>query len=396
MTPAEDDDPAGPPSDAARRTSPSDPGAPLSDLVVVSMEQAIAIPFATRQLADLGATVLKVERPGIGDFARHYDGNVAGQSAFFVWANRGKHSVELDIKTERDRMEALIAGADVYLQNISPDAARRAGLDAEGVHQRHPHLVTCEVSGYGDGGPRSSDKAYDLAIQAEAGVFDVCGEGPMRAKVGFSVADIAAGMYAFSGVLAALVRRERTGHGAVVRVSMLEALAEWMSAPLLNARAVGATPPRTARRHFAIAPYGTFRLSDGTEVLLAIQNDAEWRRLCSTVLADDAVADDDRFVTNPRRIANVDALEDLMHERFAAMDPGQVRARLAEADLAVASVNTLQDVWDHEQLRARGRFVDTQLPGGATVETIRPPFDIDGLVYGPSWVPALGEDRRAP
>lgn len=369
--------------------------APLQGLVVVSIEQAIAVPFATRQMADLGATVLKLERPGSGDFARHYDGNVEGQSAFFVWANRGKHSIEIDTKSEADRLEALIAGADVYLQNLSPDAARRAGLDATSVHARHPHLVTCEVSGYGDGGPRSSDKAYDLAIQAEAGVFDVCGEGEMRAKVGFSVADIAAGMYAFSGVLAALVRRERTGVGAVVKVSMLEALAEWMSAPLLNARAVGATPARTARRHFAIAPYGTFRLADASEVLLAIQNQAEWRRLCEIVLGDASVADDDRFATNEQRITHVDALEELMHRIFASLDPVEVRSRLAQAELAVASVNTLRDVWDHEQLRARDRFVQTDLPGGRTVETLRAPFDIDGLPRLGSWVPALGEDRRS-
>lgn len=370
-------------------------GAPLSGIVVVSVEQAIAIPFATRQLADLGATVLKIERPGSGDFARHYDGNVGGQSAFFVWANRGKHSIELDTKHDRQRLEELLADADVYLQNLSPDAARRAGLDADAVHERHPHLVTCEVSGYGKGGPRSADKAYDLAIQAEAGVFDVCGEGPMRAKVGFSVADIAAGMYAFSGVLAALVRRERTGRGGVVKVSMLEALTEWMSAPLLNAQAVGATPQRTARRHFAIAPYGTFRLSDGTEVLIAIQNEAEWVRLCEIVLGAPELASDARFADNGRRIAHVDELESLVHETFALLDAAEVRERLRRADLAIASVNTLHDVWNHDQLRARRRFVTTELPGGSTVETMVPPFDIEGLERGPSWVPALGEDRRA-
>jgi formyl-CoA transferase len=311
-----------------------------------------------------------------------------------VWANRGKHSVELDAKTERDRLEGLLAGADVFLHNLSPDAARRATLDADAVHGRHRHLVACEVSGYGEGGPRSSDKAYDLAIQAEAGVFDVCGEGELRAKVGFSIADIAAGMYAFSGVLAALVRRERNGVGAVVKVSMLEALTEWMSAPLLNAQAIGKTPPRTARRHFVIAPYGTFRLADSSEVLIAIQNEAEWQRLCAIVLDDPLVAVDPRFESNERRIANVDALEDHLHDRFAALDPTEVRRRLRDADLAIASVNTLDDVWHHEQLRARQRFVQTELPGGAIVETMLPPFEIDGIVPGPSWVPALGEDRR--
>ncbi len=217
----------------------------------------------------------------------------------------------------------------------------------------------------------------------------------MRAKVGFSVADIAAGMYALSGVLAALVRRASTGEGAVVRVSMLEALAEWMSAPLLNARAVGATPPRTARRHFAIAPYGTFRLADGAEVLLAIQNQAEWRRLCGIVLGDASMADDPRFATNADRIAHVDVLEATMLGIFAALEPDVVRARIEQAELAVASVNSLLDVWEHQQLRTRGRFVETELPGGRTVETMRPPFDIDGLPLVASWVPALGEDRRS-
>lgn len=368
--------------------------APLANVVVVSVEQAIAIPFATRQLADLGATVIKIERPETGDFARHYDRNVSGQSAFFVWANRGKHSVELDVQSDRPRLDALIASADAYLHNMSPDAARRYELDATSVQRQHPQLVTCEVSGYGEGGPRSSDKAYDLAIQAEAGVFDVCGEGPMRAKVGFSIADIAAGMYAFSGVLAALFRRATTGQGGVVKVSMLEALTEWMSAPLLNARAVGVSPARTARRHFAIAPYGTFRLADDTEVLIAIQNQAEWMRLCEVVLGDPSMASDPSFETNELRIANVDALEDLIHRILASLDPSVARTRLRQADLAIASVNTLSDVWEHEQLRARHRFVQTELPGGHRVETIRPPFDIDGLPDRPSWVPALGEDRR--
>ena len=367
--------------------------APLSGITVVSIEQAVSVPFATRQLADLGATVVKVERTGGGDFARHYDGNVEGQSAFFVWANRGKSSVVIDTKAEagRAQLDALIGGADVYLHNLSPDAARRARLDADSVRAGYPTIIAGEVSGYGEGGPRSSDKAYDLAIQAEAGVFDVTGDGTMQAKVGLSIADIAASMYLFSGVLAALVRRERTGEGATVKVSMLEALTEWMQAPLLNAHAIGRTPTRTARRHASIAPYGTFSLADGTRVLLAIQNNAEFARFCATVLNDPRIAADERFATNEARIEHVDALERLISDAFDAGSATAIRSRLAAADVAVAHVNTLQQVWNHDQLRARNRFVETTLPGGATVETLKLPIDIDGLPGPVAVVPALGQ-----
>ncbi len=372
--------------------------APLAGITVVSLEQAVSVPFATRQMADLGATVLKIERPDTGDFARHYDGNVSGQSAFFVWANRGKSSVVLDTKdsSDRARLDALLGGADVYLQNLAPEAARRAGLDADSIRARFPNLVVGEVSGYGDGGPRSADKAYDLAIQAEAGVFDVTGDADMRSKVGLSIADIAAAMYLFSGVLAALLRRERTGDGATVKVSMLEALAEWMQAPLLNAHALGRTPMRTARRHAAIAPYGTFPLADDSEVLLAIQNNAEFARFCSAVMEQPGLADDPRFSTNEARIANVDSLELLVGAAFRSAAPDVVRARLLDADVAVARVNTLADVWEHEQLRARNRFIETTLPGGAVVETLRFPIDIDGIPDAPAMVPALGQQQAVP
>ncbi len=367
--------------------------APLAGITVVSLEQAVSVPFATRQMADLGATVLKIERPDGGDFARHYDGNIGGQSSFFVWANRGKTSVALNTKdlADRARLDSLIAGADVFLQNMAPDAARRAGLDADTVRARFPSIIAGEVSGYGEGGPRSSDKAYDLAIQAEAGVFDVTGDGAMRSKVGLSIADIAAAMYLFSGVLAALLRRERTGEGATVKVSMLEALTEWMQAPLLNANAIGSTPLRTARRHAAIAPYGTFALADGSEILLAIQNNAEFARLCETVLLDATLADDPRFATNEARISNVQALEGLVSGAFSAAAPEVIRSRLGAAAVAIARVNTLADVWQHEQLRARNRFVDTTLPGGSVVETLRLPIDIDGMPSLQAVVPALGE-----
>jgi itaconate CoA-transferase len=367
--------------------------APLEGIVVVSIEQAVSVPFASRQLADLGATVLKIERPESGDFARHYDGNVGGQSSFFVWANRGKSSVVLDIKDEADRirLDALLSGADVYLHNMAPDAALRAGLDVDSIRSRFPSIIAGSVSGYGEGGPRSSDKAYDLAIQAEAGVFDVTGDGDQRGKVGLSIADIAAAMYLFSGVLAALVRQERNGEGATVKVSMLEALAEWMQAPLLNAQAIGSTPPRTSRRHAVIAPYGTFRLTDDTEILLAVQNNAEFERLCRVVLLQPELSTDIRFATNHARIQHVEELEFFVRNAFVSAPPAEVRARLDTADLAIASVNTLAQVWHHEQLRARDRFVMTTLPGGIDVETLRLPIDIDDLPIPKSIVPALGQ-----
>lgn len=368
--------------------------APLEGVIVVSLEQAISAPFATRQLADLGATVIKVERPE-GDFARAYDSNVEGESAFFVWANRGKQSVVLDIK-DPDHLAtfwSLVAGADVFLHNIAPGAAGRLGIDAQALHARFPALIACEISGYGPGGPRSDDKAYDLAIQAEAGAFSVTGDAEMS-KVGFSAADISAAMYALSGILAALVRRDRTGEGAAIEVSMLDSLTEWMSAPLYAAVHGGGQAPRTGRRHHAIAPYGTFTLSDGHTILLAIQNDREWMSFAEKVLGSTAVGTDPRFATNAVRIAHVDELEALISARFASAPGDEIRARLADAGIATANVNDLAQVWQHEQLRARDRFVDVDLPNGR-IEMLRSPFEISEWAPGAQSVPALGEHDAA-
>lgn len=364
--------------------------APLAGVVVVSLEQAISAPFATRQLADLGATVLKVERPE-GDFARHYDSVVQGESAFFVWANRGKQSIALDLKDPDDlaTFGALVAGADVFVHNLSPRAAERLGIDAATLHARHPHLVAAEISGYGHGGPRTDDKAYDLAIQAEAGVFSVTGDQQMS-KVGFSVADICAAMYAMSGILAALVRRERTGEGAAVSVSMLDVLAEWVSAPLYNALYGAGQSARTGRRHHAIAPYGTFRLADGSTVLVAVQSDGEWRSLAEHVLLDPALGNDPRFATNAVRIANVDVLEEVLAAGLAGVDADEARARLARGRIATARVNDLRGVWEHEQLRARGRFDQVSTPSGV-IEMLASPFDLSDLPPSTPRVPALGE-----
>lgn len=364
--------------------------APLEGVVVVSLEAAISAPFATRQLADLGATVIKVERPE-GDFARHYDQVMNGESAFFAWANRGKQSVTVDVKDEagRECLEELIAGSDVFVHNLSPRAAARLGIDADSLAQRYPGLIAAEVSGYGPSGPRTDDKAYDLAIQAEAGVFSVTGEGSMS-KVGFSVADICAGMYALSSILAALVRRDRTGEGAAVKVSMLEAMAEWVSAPLYNAVYGGAQPPRTGRRHHAIAPYGTFRLSDGSTVLIAVQSDGEWRSLAEHLLRDASLGSDPRFASNSSRLANVEDLESIISACLADLAPVEARRRLQDGRIAVANVNDLPGVWEHEQLRARERFIEVDSPSGP-LQMLAPPFDLSGWVPIAGRIPALDE-----
>lgn len=366
--------------------------APLEGIVVVALEQAISAPFATRQLADLGATVLKVERPE-GDFARHYDAVVQGESAFFVWANKGKQSVAVDVKAERDLLMSLIAGADVFIHNLSPRAAAALGVDAATLHAHHPSLIAAEISGYGLGGPRTDDKAYDLAIQAEAGVFSVTGTGEMS-KVGFSVADICAGMYALTSVLAALTRRERTGEGAAIHVSMLDSLAEWMSAPLYNAVYGAGQPERAGRRHHAIAPYGTFSLTDGSTVLIAVQSDGEWRSMAEHLMADPALGTDPRFATNAQRIANVLELERLIRERLASLTADEAREGLRAGRIATAHVNDLEGVWAHEQLRARERFVEVSTPSGP-VELLRSPFDISGWTPAEGPVPALGEHDEA-
>jgi itaconate CoA-transferase len=364
--------------------------APLDGIIVVSLEQAISAPFASRQLADLGATVIKVERPE-GDFARHYDAIMQGNSAFFVWANRGKQSVTVDLADpeQLEMLRGLIAGADVFMHNMSADSAERYHLDASGVRALHPGLIACEISGYGSGGPRSGDKAYDLAIQAEAGAFSVTGEDEMS-KVGFSVADISAGMYALSSILAALVRRERTGEGASIAVSMLDSLAEWMSAPMYAAVYGTGQAPRTGRRHHAIAPYGTFRLSDTRTILIAVQNDAEWRSLATTVLGKPDLGEDPRFATNANRIARVDEVEAVLARVLAELPADIAMARLRQARVAVAQVNDLPGVWEHEQLRARGRFHRAQTEHGV-VELLDPPFEIDGLDEPRGAIPAIGD-----
>jgi crotonobetainyl-CoA:carnitine CoA-transferase CaiB-like acyl-CoA transferase len=364
----------------------------LEGIVVVSIEQAISAPFASRQLADLGATVIKVERTD-GDFARHYDHLVKGNSAFFVWANRGKESLAIDLTKAEDSelLASLIAGADVVMHNVSPEAARRRGLDAQTLRAARPDLIVCAISGYGEGGPRSEDKAYDLAIQAEAGAFSVTGDEEMS-KVGFSVADIASGMYALTSILAALVRRDRTGEGADIHVSMLEALSEWLSAPMYAAVYGAGQAPRTGRRHHAIAPYGTFHLASGNTILIAVQSDGEWCSLAESLLLAPELCTDSRFATNPDRLANVVEMEALISEVLQSISDEESLARLAAGRIAVAHVNDLQGVWDHEQLRSRGRFVEVATEFGP-VELLAAPFDISGSDPAAGFVPALGQFR---
>ena len=370
--------------------------APLEGIIVVALEQAVAAPFATRQLADLGAQVLKIERPGEGDFARHYDTAMGGASAFFVWANRGKQSIELDLPNPADRatFDQLVAGADVFVQNLSPSAAERAGVLADQLRAKHPKLIACDISGYGLGGPRTDDKAYDLAIQAEAGAVALTGPADQPCKVGFSVADIASAMYAFSSVLAALYRRQATGEGASLEVSMLESLAEWTAAPTYAAVGTGSVPPRAGHRHTMIAPYGMYEMSDGESVMLGVQSNREWAAFAEHVLHDVELITDPRFIDNSDRIANVAELEGMIREIFGSIPAAETLARLDAGRVTHSSVRDPLALWDHDQLRARDRFMEVNTPTG-NVEVYRSPFNMNGLGEPSASVPALGQHEAA-
>ncbi len=367
--------------------------APLDGVLVVALEQAVSAPFATRQLADLGAEVLKVERPGEGEFARHYDSAVGGTSAFFVWANRGKQSIELDIKNPTDRatLDRLIAGADVFIQNMSTAAAGRLGLLADQLRVTNPKLIACDISGYGQGGPRTDDKAYDLAIQAEAGAIALTGSAEAVSKVGFSVADISSAMYAFSSILAALYRRQATGEGASIEVSMLESLAEWTAVPTYAAVGRGVIPQRAGHRHAMIAPYGMYALADGEIIMIAVQSNREFVSFAEHVLCDATLSEDVRFVNNDDRIANITALENVINETFRSVPAGEIRDRLRLGRITHSSVRDPHSLWQHEQLRARGRFMTVTTPTGEA-EVYRSPFNISGVSAPLATIPALGED----
>jgi itaconate CoA-transferase len=369
---------------------------PLDGMTVVALEQAVAAPFATRQFADLGARVIKIERPGPGDFARAYDENVRGMSAYFVWLNRGKESLTLDLKHPggREVMERLLARADVFIQNLAPGAAERLGLGAAALHPKFPGLVVCDISGYGDSGPYRDKKAYDLLIQSEAGLLSITGTPERPSKVGASVADICTGMYAYSGVLAALLQRARTGKGSRIEVSMFEALCEWMLQPLLYAHFAKKAIPRTGADHASIVPYGRFTGSDDKDVMMGIQNEREWAAFCDKVLGRTELANDERFNSNSRRLQNREPLLAIVRQVFGSLTAEQIVARLESADIANARMNEMHEVWDHPQLRARGRWTEMGSPVGA-IPVLRPPAthsDFDPVIGA---VPAVGEHTNA-
>jgi itaconate CoA-transferase len=370
-------------------------GLTLDGITVVSLEQAVAAPYASRQLADLGARVIKVERPGGGDFARNYDSSVKGLASYFVWLNRGKESVALDLKSAAglSALTALIGHADVFVQNLAPGAADRMGLSAAALRARDPRLIVCDVSGYAPDGPLGDRRAYDLLIQCETGLLSVTGSEEAPAKAGISVADIAGGMFAFSSILAALYARAGSGEGAALSVSLFESLTEWMSQPMYYAMYTGTPPPRTGTSHATIAPYGTFRTAGGGSVQLAVQNDREWRRLCDQVLGRPGLADDPRFATNTARVAARAALHAEIEAALSAYPAEKALQLLDAAQIANGRMNTVVDLLGHPQLAHRWTEVDS--PAGP-VRALPSPISIGGTATPAlGAIPAVGEHTAA-
>ncbi|HOB95006.1 MAG TPA: CaiB/BaiF CoA-transferase family protein [Aquabacterium sp.] len=366
---------------------------PLDGITVVTLEHAIAAPFCTRQLADQGARVIKIERPGVGDFARAYDSRVDGLASHFVWTNRSKESLSLDLKADAagEILDKLLAGADVLVQNLAPGAAARMGLSFEALHARFPKLIVCDISGYGEDGPYRDKKAYDLLIQSESGFVSITGTPDEPSKAGCSIADIAAGMYAYTGILNALIQRGRTGLGRHIDVSMLEAMTEWMTYPLYYAYKGATPPPRAGAAHATIYPYGPFATGDGKTVMLGLQNEREWVNFCKAVLLQPALATDVRFDANAKRTAARAELKALIEQAFASLTAAQVVERLDEAGIANAQVNTMADVWAHPQLQARNRWTEVQTPAGP-VPALLPPGCTEARMDA---VPALGQHTRS-
>jgi crotonobetainyl-CoA:carnitine CoA-transferase CaiB-like acyl-CoA transferase len=369
---------------------------PLQGITVVSLEHAIAAPFCTRQLADLGARVIKVERPQVGDFARAYDQRVKGLSSHFVWTNRSKESLTLDLKNPEAMavLKTLLASADVLVQNLAPGAAARMGLDYATLSKVNPRLVVCDISGYGEDGPYRDKKAYDLLIQSEAGFLSVTGTPDTPSKAGNSIADIAAGMYAYTNILAALLRRANTGEGAHIDVSMLESLAEWMGFPMYYAFDGATPPPRNAASHATIYPYGPFQVGDGGTVMLGLQNEREWKVFCELVLQEATLASDPRFASNAQRNANRQALAARIDQTFSALSTDQVLARLDEAQIANARMNDMAGLWAHPQLQARERWQTIASPAGA-LPALLPPGRSNRWQARMDAVPAVGEHTDA-
>ena len=369
---------------------------PLDGITVVSLEHAVAAPFATRQLADLGARVIKVERPGSGDFARGYDQRVHGQSSHFTWLNRNKESLALDVKQPqaKEALLQLLKTADVLVQNLAPGAAARMGLSYAALKEHNPKLIVCDISGYGADGPYRDKKAYDLLIQSEAGFLSVTGTPDTPAKSGISVADIAAGMYAYTNILSALLLRGRTGEGSHIDVSMLEALGEWMGYPMYYAFDGAPPPPRTGASHASIYPYGPFVAGDGKTVMLGLQNEREWKAFCDAVLQRPEVATDARFDSNAQRNAHRDALQALILQEFSTLSAAQVVERLDQAGIANARVNDMADLWAHPQLAARQRWSEVDSPVGR-IPALLPPGVNSAFDYRMDAVPAVGQHNAA-
>jgi itaconate CoA-transferase len=365
---------------------------PLQGLTVVSLEQAVAAPFASRQLADLGARVIKIERPKVGDFARDYDQSVKGLSAYFVWLNRSKESLTLDVKHAQaaEILRRLVGRADVFIQNLAPGAAKRLGLSADVLIAAHPRLIVCDISGYGDSGPYADKKAYDLLVQSEAGVLSVTGTEDAPSKVGISITDIGTGLHAYAAILAALYERERTGKGRRIEVTMFEAMVEWMNHPLYYTHFGGRAPKRSGPDHATIVPYGRFRAGDGKHVMFGIQNEREWAAFCSGVLKQPELAKDARYDNNTKRTAARDEVVSLIERVFAELSAQEVIARLDQAGIANARLNTPEEVWNHEQLKARDRWREVGSPAG-TISALLPPASLEGVEARMGPVPSIGE-----
>ena len=369
---------------------------PLDGITVVSLEHAIAAPFCTRQLADLGARVIKVERPGGGDFARGYDTQVDGLCSHFVWVNRSKESLTLDLKQPSAiaALKTLLKTADVLVQNLAPGAAARMGLTAETLQKDNPKLILCDISGYGNEGPYRDKKAYDLLIQSEAGFLSVTGTPETPSKAGNSIADIAAGMYAYTNILAALLQRGKTGKGSVIDISMLESLTEWMSFPLYYAYKGAEPPPRNGASHATIYPYGPFKTGDGKTVMLGLQNEREWVQFCETVLENPTLAQDERFDRNFKRNEKRTELLEIIDACFSRLTSEQLIARLEKAQIANAHLNDMEGLWKHEQLKARKRWTEVDTPNGA-IAALLPPGLNSSYDYRMDPIPAVGQHTDA-
>ena len=369
---------------------------PLEGITVVGLEQVIAGPFCTRQLAELGARVIKIERPGGGDAARGYDRTVKGLSSHFVWVNRSKESLCLDVKhpDAKPVLEKLLEKADVFVQNLAPGAVERLGLGAAELRAKDPRLIWCGISGYGPAGPYAEKKAYDLLVQCEAGLLSVTGTPQQPAKAGVPVADIAAGMYAFSSILAALYRRQAQGVGATLDITMFESLGEWMGFPGYFTAYGGEAPPRSGAHHATIVPYGPFKAGDGGTVFLSIQNEREFERFCDLVLGNSSLKSDSRFSSGPARAGNRDAMHSEIEKIFSKKTTPEIVQALEKADIANARLNSMQEFWDHPQLAARDRWREVASPAGP-IKATKPPFNLDGFEPRMDAVPALGAHSRA-